>query len=53
MSESDPEPTEAELPKQQPRRELRSVSWESLNELKGVVAWGGNADDDCKALYDE
>jgi len=33
-------------------RELRTVSWESLNELKGIVAWGGNADDDCKALYD-
>ncbi len=33
-------------------RELRTVSWESLNELKGIVAWGGNADEDCKALYD-
>jgi hypothetical protein len=33
-------------------RELRTVSRESLNELKGIVAWGGNADEDCKALYD-
>ena len=33
-------------------RELRTVSWESLNELKGIVALGGNADEDRKALYD-
>jgi hypothetical protein len=53
MSESDPEPTQGDLPEQRPPHELRTVSWESLNELKGIVAWGGNADDDCKALYDE
>lgn len=34
-------------------RELRTISWESLQEAKGIVAWGGNADDDCKALYDD
>jgi hypothetical protein len=33
-------------------RELRTISWESLMEAKGIVAIGGNADDDCKALYD-
>lgn len=33
-------------------RELRTISWESLMEAKGIVALGGNADDDCKALYD-
>lgn len=33
-------------------RELRTVSWESLQEAKGIVSLGGNADDDCKALYD-
>ncbi len=50
MSESEPEPAEAELPERQPPRELRTVSRESLNDLNGIVAWGGNADDDCKAL---
>ncbi len=29
-----------------------ALSWESLDEVKGIVAFGGNADDDCKALYD-
>jgi hypothetical protein len=33
-------------------RELRTVSWESWQEAKGIVSLGGNADDDCKALYD-
>lgn len=37
---------------QSPRRKLRTASWEHLKELKGIVALGGNADDDCKALYD-
>jgi hypothetical protein len=32
--------------------ELPALSWESLDEVKGIVAFGGNADDDCKALYD-
>jgi hypothetical protein len=31
---------------------LRSVSWKHLDELAGIVAWGGNADEDCRALYD-
>lgn len=30
-------------------RELRTISWESLEEAKGIVAFGGNADEDCKA----
>jgi hypothetical protein len=33
-------------------RELRTISWESFMDAKGVVALGGNADEDCKALYD-
>jgi hypothetical protein len=33
-------------------RELRTVSWDSFLEAKGIVALGGNADEDCKALYD-
>ena len=37
---------------QSPRRKLRTASWEHLKELKGIVALGGNADEDCKALYD-
>ena len=32
--------------------DLPALSWESLDEVKGIVAFGGNADDDCKALYD-
>ena len=35
-----------------PRRKLRGVSWEQLEKLKGVVSLGGNAVEDCKALYD-
>lgn len=38
--------------KECPPRELRTISWESLQEAKGIVSLGGNADDDCKALYD-
>lgn len=34
-------------------RELRTISWESLMEAKGIVSLGGNADEDCKALCDE
>jgi len=33
-------------------RELRTISWESLQKAKGIVHLGGNADEDCKALYD-
>lgn len=35
-----------------PRRKLRGVSWEQLEKLKGIVSLGGNAVEDCKALYD-
>lgn len=35
-----------------PRRRLHGASWERLQELKGVVSLGGNAVEDCKALYD-
>ena len=35
-----------------PRRKLRGASWERLKELKGIVSLGGNAVEDCKALYD-
>jgi hypothetical protein len=33
--------------------DLPAPSWESYDEAKGTVAFGGNADEDCKALYDE
>jgi len=33
--------------------EFPALSWESFDEVKGSVAFGGNADEDCKALYDE
>jgi len=33
--------------------DLPALSWESYDEAKGIVAFGGNADEDCKALYDE
>ena len=32
--------------------EFPALSCESFDEVKGIVALGGNADDDCKALYD-
>ncbi|MFC1643105.1 hypothetical protein ACFL5O_10560 [Myxococcota bacterium] len=32
--------------------EFPALSWESLDEVKGIVAFGGNADEDCKALHD-
>jgi hypothetical protein len=35
-----------------PHRKLHGASWERLKELKGIVSLGGNAVEDCKALYD-
>ncbi len=32
--------------------DLPTLSWESFDEVKGIVSLGGNADEDCKALYD-
>lgn len=29
-----------------------TTSWETLDELRGVVRLGGNALDDCERLYD-
>jgi hypothetical protein len=37
---------------QRPSRKHRAMSWETMERLKGIVSLGGNADDDCKALYD-
>ena len=37
---------------QRPPRKHRTMSWETIERLKGIVSIGGNADDDCKALYD-
>jgi hypothetical protein len=34
-------------------RELPALSWEEFDKAKGIVSLGGNADDDCKALYDK
>ena len=31
----------------------RSISWESLKAARGAVNLGGNAVEDCNALYDE
>jgi hypothetical protein len=33
--------------------DLPALSWESYDEAKGIVALGGDAEEDCKALYDE
>ncbi len=33
--------------------ELPTLPWESFDEVRGIVALGGNADEDCKALYDK
>ena len=34
------------------RRPHRTISWASLMSAKGVVSFGGNAVEDCDALYD-
>jgi hypothetical protein len=33
-------------------RKRRTMSWETIERATGIVSLGGNADDDCKALYD-
>lgn len=35
-----------------PAIELKAVPWESLWQARGVVAIGGNAVEDCDAIYD-
>ncbi|HEY5961743.1 MAG TPA: hypothetical protein VIV60_34530 [Polyangiaceae bacterium] len=35
------------------RQKFRGVPWEHLEKLNGVVAIGGNAVEDCRALYDD
>lgn len=32
--------------------ELPTLPWEEFDKVKGIVSLGGNADEDCKALYD-
>jgi hypothetical protein len=34
-------------------RKLRTMSWETIERATGIVSLGGNADEDCKALYDD
>ncbi len=34
-------------------RELPSLPWEEFDKVKGIVSLGGDAVEDCKALYDE
>ncbi len=47
-------PAEFELVVQaaEAQAKLRTVSWESWQEAKGIVSLGGNAVEDCNALYD-
>ena len=33
-------------------RKRRTMSWKTIERATGIVSLGGNADDDCKALYD-
>ncbi len=33
-------------------RELPVMSWETLDRARGIVSLGGNAVEDCNALYD-
>jgi hypothetical protein len=33
-------------------RKLRTMSWETLERAIGIVSLGGDAVEDCKALYD-
>ena len=32
--------------------DLPTLPWEEFDKVKGIVSLGGNADEDCKALYD-
>lgn len=32
--------------------DLPTLPWEKFEKVKGIVSLGGNADEDCKALYD-
>lgn len=32
--------------------DLPTLPWEEFDAAKGIVSLGGNADEDCKALYD-
>lgn len=34
-------------------RRLRSIPWTELRKLEGTVELGGNAVEDCRALYDD
>jgi hypothetical protein len=34
------------------RHEYPTMSWASLKSAKGIVSFGGNAVEDCDALYD-
>jgi hypothetical protein len=44
---------EAEKAANDPKSQVRSISWESLKAGRGAVNLGGNAVEDCNALYDE
>ena len=33
-------------------RKLHTMSWETLDRARGIVSLGGDAVEDCKALYD-
>jgi len=34
------------------QRELPTLPWEEFEKVKGIVSLGGDAVEDCKALYD-
>jgi hypothetical protein len=34
------------------QRELPAMSWETFDRARGIVSLGGDAVEDCKALYD-
>ena len=44
---------EAEKAANDAKVRLRPISWESLKAARGAVNLGGNAVEDCNALYDE
>lgn len=50
LSEAD---RESVIAAAQRERELPTLPWEEFEKVKGIVSLGGDAVEDCEALYDE
>jgi hypothetical protein len=52
LSESDRDLVIEAVRAQAKPRKHRTMSWQTLERAKGIVSVGGDAVEDCKALYD-